>query len=74
MPPVAVVPLPYAISDLFAQTTSTGKITLADRYGMLAVLLQDSLNEEEICCINRLLYALRRGRIQIVDELSAIEN
>jgi hypothetical protein len=74
MSPVAVVPLPHSISELFAQATSTGKITLADRYGILAALLQDSLDEEEISCINRLLYALRKGRIQIVDELSAIQN
>jgi hypothetical protein len=73
MPPVAIELLPSAISELFAQASLTGKITLADRYGILAALLQESLNEEEICCLNRLLYALRKGRIQVVDELSSIQ-
>lgn len=73
MPPVAVELLPSAISELFAQATLTGKITLADRYGILAALLKESLSEEEMCCLNRLLYALRKGRIKVVDELSTIQ-
>ncbi len=72
MPPVAVELLPSAISELFAQASLTGTITLADRYGILAALLKESLSEEEVYCLNRLLYALRKGRIKVVDEISTI--
>jgi hypothetical protein len=64
--------LPSAISELFAQASVTGKITLADRYGMMAALLEGNATEEEIRSIDRLLRALQRGRIQIVDEISAL--
>ncbi len=64
--------LPGAISDLFAQISSSGTITLADRYGLMAALLEDSLTEEERASIDRLLRAIRRGRMQIVDEISAL--
>jgi hypothetical protein len=64
--------LPSAISELFAQASVTGKITLADRYGLMAALLEETASEEEIRSIDRLLHALHRGRIQIVDEISAL--
>lgn len=67
-----VTPLPSAISELFAQVSVTGKITLADRYGLMAAMLSESISEEEIDCIDRLLHALRKGRVQVVDELSTI--
>ncbi|QZZ22936.1 hypothetical protein J5X98_11650 [Leptothermofonsia sichuanensis E412] len=70
MPSVTL--LPSAISELFAQVSVTGKITLADRYGLMAAMLSESISEEEIDCIDRLLYALRKGHVQIVDELSTI--
>lgn len=64
--------LPSALSDLFAQSQDSGKITLADRYGIKIALLQTSLEEEELGSIDRLLHAVRRGRVEIVDELSVI--
>jgi hypothetical protein len=64
--------LPGAISDLFAQVSASGKITLADRYGLMAALLEESLTQEERDCIERLLRSVRRGRLKIVDEISAI--
>ncbi|HEY9750188.1 MAG TPA: hypothetical protein V6C63_16005 [Allocoleopsis sp.] len=64
--------LPSALSDLFAQSQDSGKITLADRYGIKIALLQSSLEEEELGSIDRLLHAVRRGRVEIVDELSVI--
>lgn len=70
MTPVTL--LPSAISELFAQVSVTGKITLADRYGLMAAMLSESISEEEIDCIDRLLHALRKGRVQVVDELSTI--
>ncbi|MEQ8959187.1 MAG: hypothetical protein RLP02_14915 [Coleofasciculus sp. C2-GNP5-27] len=64
--------LPGAIADLFAQVSMCGKITLADRYGLMAALLEDSLTEEERNSIDRLLHSLCRGRMQIVNEISLI--
>lgn len=64
--------LPSAISDLFAQVTSSGCITLADRYGLMAAVLDESLEEEERFSIDRLLHSISRGRVRIVDELSSV--
>lgn len=69
-PPIRL--LPSAISELFAQVSSTGKLTLADRYGLMAAILDESLSEDERHCIDRLLRALQRGRIQVVNELSLL--
>lgn len=64
--------LPGAISDLFAQVSNTGRLTLADRYGLMAALLEDSLDEEEQLCIDRLIRSFYRGRLKVVDELSVV--
>ena len=64
--------LPGAISDLFAQVSHSGRITLADRYGLLAAVLEDALTDEEREAIDRLLYGLYRGRMQIVSEISVV--
>jgi hypothetical protein len=64
--------LPGAISDLFAQVSTSGKITLADRYGLMAALLEDSLTQEERESIDRLLRAWCRGQMRIVNDLSTL--
>ena len=64
--------LPGAISDLFAQVSSTRKITIADRYGLMAAMLEDALTEEERASVDRLLHSFRRGRLKVVNELSAL--
>lgn len=64
--------LPSAMAELFAQTSLTGRLTLADRYGLLAALLQDSLADEDRQAIDRLIYGIRHGRVTVVDEISAI--
>lgn len=69
---VAISPLPCAISELFAQVSVSGKITLADRYGILAVLLHEPTIEEELHSIDRLLYSLRKGRLRVVNDLSTV--
>lgn len=65
--------LPCAIADLTAQVAQSRKITLADRYGLMAAILSDSLHGEERDAVDRLLRAVCRGRFCIVDELSAIQ-
>ena len=69
---VAISPLPCSVSELFAQVSVSGKITLADRYGILAVLLNEPSIDEELHSIDRLLHALRKGRVEVVDELSTV--
>ncbi|MBE9127779.1 MULTISPECIES: molybdenum cofactor guanylyltransferase [unclassified Coleofasciculus] len=64
--------LPGALSELFAQATSSGYMTKADRYGLMAALLEDELGNEERFIIDRLLRAVKRGRLRLADELSAV--
>ncbi len=64
--------LPTGLSDMFAQVSLTGKLTVADRYGMMAAILSDAPAVEELRTIDRIVRAIRRGRIQIVDDLSVI--
>ncbi len=61
-----------AIAEMCAQVTSSGCLTLADRYGLMAAIFDETLTEEERCSIDRLLRAVRRGRLKIVSELSAL--
>lgn len=64
--------LPGALSELFAQATISGYMTKADRYGLMAALLEEELTTEEKCIIDRLLRAVRRGRLKLADEVSAV--
>lgn len=64
--------LPGALSDLFAQVSSSGRMTKADRYGLMAAILNEELGVEERSVIDRLLRAVRRGHLTVVDEVSAI--
>jgi hypothetical protein len=68
----STVLLPGALSDLFAQVSYSGCITKADRYGLMAALLDEELGTEERSVIDRLLRAVCRGRLAIVDEVSAV--
>lgn len=68
---LAVTLLPTAIADLFAQAAETGKLTKADRYGLMAALLNDT-GDEELRSIDRLLRAVCQGRIQVSDDWCAI--
>lgn len=66
--------LPGAIAELFAQATTSGQLTQADRYGLMAAILSDELTDEEQAAINRLLRAVQQHRIQIGSEISALAN
>ncbi|MCC3415155.1 MAG: hypothetical protein JGK24_29660 [Microcoleus sp. PH2017_29_MFU_D_A] len=52
--------------------TDTGSLTVADRYGLMAAVLDDSLDEQDRHSINRLLRSVLKGKVKIVNELSAI--
>ncbi len=64
--------LPNALPDLFAQVSYSGKITLADRYGLMAALLGESLTQEDRELIDRLLHAVYRRRLKVVNEISSV--
>ena len=64
--------LPNALPELFVQVSYSGKITLADRYGLMAALLGESLPEEERELIDRLLHAVYRRRLKVVNEFSSV--
>ncbi|ABG52610.1 hypothetical protein Tery_3521 [Trichodesmium erythraeum IMS101] len=71
-PPIHL--LPFALGDLFANANSTGYITLADRYGLMAAIFDDSLAEDEKLSVNRLLRSICKGRIKVIDEISVISS
>jgi hypothetical protein len=56
--------LPGAVGEILAGTVDTGYISLSDRYGLMAAILDESLEEEETQAINRLLHFIKRGRIK----------
>lgn len=64
--------LPGAISEITVSVSETKSLTKADRYGLMAAVLDESLEPEELRAIDRLLYSIRRGRVHLVDELSVI--
>jgi hypothetical protein len=57
--------LPTALSEIAEQSSRTGVLTLSDRYGLMAALLDESLSEEECQFIDRLVFAVRRGRLTL---------
>lgn len=67
-----IYPLQNALGELFAQANITGRITIADRYGLQAALMDESLGPDERRCIDRLLRSLRRGRLEMVNEISSL--
>ncbi len=67
-----IQPIPGAISELLAVVRDTHKITKADRYGLMAAILDESISEEDRFSLDRLLRSIYRGRVQIVDELSTV--
>ena len=64
--------IPSALGELFAEVNHNGYITLADRYGLMAAIFDDTLSEEDKRSIDRLLRSVCRGKIKLVNELSMI--
>ncbi len=64
--------IPGAISEILASVTDTGSLTLADRYGLMAAVLDDSLDEQDRHSLNRLLRSVIKGKVKIVNDLSAM--
>lgn len=58
--------LPLAISDMFVQVTESRCLSLTDRYGLMAAVLQETLTEDERGCVDRLLRQICRGQLKAV--------
>ncbi len=65
--------LPSAIAEMTAHAAQTGVMTVADRYGLMAAVMSyPTLTDEEREAVDRLLHAVSRGRIVLVNELSVV--
>lgn len=53
------------LEELFGRVLSSGQLTIQDRIRLKAVLLNDSLSENHLQIINRLLYGVRRGFLKL---------
>ncbi|MGL5081941.1 MAG: hypothetical protein ACRC8A_10690 [Microcoleaceae cyanobacterium] len=62
MPQLAL--LPGAVNEILAAASDTKLLTEADRYGLMAAILDGSLTEDDHRSINRLLRAVLRGHVQ----------
>ena len=60
--------VPGSLAKIFTSVKETGRLTLSDRYGLMSAILDESLNLEERLHIDRLLQAVRLGRISILNE------
>jgi hypothetical protein len=59
--------LESATAKIFAQVTQKGKITRQDSDVLMTEFLNKCLSPEEEILINRLLYAVRRGKLELVN-------
>lgn len=55
------------LEEMFANIFTLQAITRADRYRMKLAILDNSLTEEQIQALDRLLYAAKRGRLKLID-------
>ncbi len=55
------------LAEVFFQVYQQGKIDKHHRQYLRATLLNEQISQEEQTAINRLLYAVRRGWLQVAD-------
>ncbi|MGC9502755.1 hypothetical protein [Baaleninema sp.] len=64
--------IPGAIGEMLVSARTTGKIAVADRYGLQTAILDETLSEEERRAIDRLLRAVLKGKVKVENELSIL--
>ena len=64
--------LPGAVFEILVAARDSGALSRADRYGLLAAVLDESLDEEARWSVDRLLRSVHRGRVGISDRISTI--
>ncbi len=55
------------LAEVFFQVYQQGRIDRNHRQHLRATLLKEQVSEEEQTAINRLLYAVRRGWLQVAE-------
>lgn len=56
-----------AIAELFYQVCQAGHLTRPDRQRIMSAFLSGALTDEEKAAINRLVHAVRRGWLKVLD-------
>ena len=56
-----------AITELFSQVCQAGHLTRSDRQRIMSAFLNGGITDEEKAAINRLIHAVRRGWLQLLD-------
>lgn len=56
------------ISEIFYSVAATSRITESDYYRVMVAILNNSLEEEEIKSLKRMLHLVKRGKISLVNE------
>ncbi|MDF0556338.1 hypothetical protein [Kamptonema sp. UHCC 0994] len=57
----------FTIAELVFQVYHSGLLTLTHRQQLRNAILEQALTEEDQTAINRLLHAVRRGWLKVVD-------
>ena len=55
------------IADLFGHAWNSGRITLNERQYIQSAILANTLSEEDRAAIDRLVHAVRRGWLKLLD-------
>ncbi|MGB2924348.1 MAG: hypothetical protein WBB82_03525 [Limnothrix sp.] len=61
--------LPGAVSEMLVSVSEHRKLTLGDRYGLLAAALDETLPEDERRAINRIIRSVVRGKVNVTQEI-----
>ncbi|MFO8040620.1 MAG: hypothetical protein R6U67_14380 [Sodalinema sp.] len=62
-----ITPSATTLSELAAQVWNSGKISSQDRQFLRSLFTEHLPSEEEIAAVDRLLHAIRRGWIQMLE-------
>lgn len=65
--PVPLYTVSKLVSDIYIRVTSSKELTLEDRQGLHKALLSGQLSEADYSRIDRILYGLQQGYLQLQD-------
>ncbi|WP_216700250.1 hypothetical protein [[Leptolyngbya] sp. PCC 7376] len=69
MPCPNITLLPGAVAEMLVSVSISGKLTLGDRYGLMAASLDEHLSEDERRAVNRILRSVNRGKVDVTKEI-----
>ncbi|HIK11182.1 MAG TPA: hypothetical protein IGS52_13085 [Oscillatoriaceae cyanobacterium M33_DOE_052] len=55
------------VAEIFCTTLANGQITRRDRESLRRAFLADSIRDDEYAAIDRMLHAVKRGWLMMVD-------